>query len=107
MQVKILSLAAAALILTSCGGSDADKKEGKDAPKETKNVIPHPKDVHTFSNYEEAYCTHLYLDINVNFDSSKITGSATYDVVVAPGTDTMIFDTKVLDIKSVTVDGKE
>lgn len=108
MQVKILSLAAAAMIFASCGGSDSEKKEGDNKePKETKNVIPHPKDVHTFSNYEEAYCTHLFLDINVNFDSSKITGSATYDVVVASGVDTMIFDTKVLDIKGVTVDGKE
>ncbi len=106
MQVKILSLAAALLILASCGGSDAKKEGDKKEPKETKNVIPHPKDVHTFSNYEEAYCTHLHLDIAVNFDSSKITGSVTYDVVVK-GTDKMIFDTKVIDIIKVEVDGKE
>jgi leukotriene A-4 hydrolase/aminopeptidase len=106
MQVKILSIAAALMILASCGGSDAKKEGDKKEPKETKNVIPHPKDVHTFSNYEEAYCTHLHLDIAVNFDSSKITGSATYDVVVK-GTDKMIFDTKVLDITKVEVDGKE
>ena len=106
MQVKILSLLAAALIFVSCGGS-ADKKEGdKSSPKKTKNVIAHPKDTHTFSNYEQAYCTHLFLDININFDSTKISGSATYDVVVN-NTDTMIFDTKTITIDKVTVDGKE
>lgn len=106
MQVKLLTLATAILFLASCGGSDQKTDEKKDEKKEVKQVIPHPKDVHTFSNYEKAYCTHLFLDINVNFDSTKIFGSATYDVVI-DGADTMVFDTKFLDIQKVTVDGKE
>lgn len=106
MQAKFLVIASAAVLLTMCSGPAEENKEGNKEAKETKRVVPHPKDVHTFSNYEKAYCTHLSLDIAINFDSSKISGSATYDVVVGEA-DTMIFDTKVLNIEKVLVDGKE
>ena len=67
MQAKFLVIASAAVLLTMCSGPAEEKKEGS-TPKETKRVVPHPKDVHTFSNYEKAYCTHLFLDITILFE---------------------------------------
>jgi aminopeptidase N len=60
-------------------------------------------DPHSFSRPEEAVVLHLALDLDVDFGSRKLTGTATYDIEVAPGAKQIVFDTRDLEITSVVV----
>ena len=62
-------------------------------------------DVHSFANPQEAVATHLNLELKADFDTKQLSGTATYDVKVFEGGDSIHFDTRDLDIHQVTVDG--
>ena len=59
-------------------------------------------DVHSFAKPEEAVVKNLDLDITADFSSKILTGKASYQVENKTGTDTIILDTKDLDIEKVT-----
>lgn len=63
------------------------------------------KDIHSFANSAEVVVTHLDLDLTVNFDSKTLEGSATLSLAHRKKTNTLVLDTKGLDIEKVTVDG--
>ena len=65
-------------------------------------------DYHTLSNYQEVYTTHTHLDIEVNFDNKIISGTVSHDITNVCGVDKIIFDSRDLDIQSITLnDGEE
>ncbi len=72
------------------------------ANKTDANVI----DVHSYAKPDEAVIKHLSLDLAVDFNIRKLSGTASYDIEVHDKADTIRFDTKTLDIHQVTVDGK-
>jgi aminopeptidase N len=59
------------------------------------------KDWHTLSNAREIHPRHLTLDISVDFDHKKISGSATWDIHPDTGVEFAVFDTRDLKIDSV------
>jgi len=62
------------------------------------------RDVFTFSNYEEVRVTNVHLDLSVDFDNKKMTGSAEIDVErIASNASKIILDTNELIIASVEV----
>ncbi|VEL95853.1 leukotriene A-4 hydrolase/aminopeptidase [Alteromonas sp. 76-1] len=62
------------------------------------------KDYHSFANPLEVRVTHLDLDLTADFETSKLSGSATLTVErSAPNFNTVVLDTRALDIASVTV----
>jgi aminopeptidase N len=61
-------------------------------------------ETHSFAQPNDAVITHLDLDIDVNFDTQVISGTATYDIV-NNGASQIILDSKFLDIKEVTANG--
>lgn len=63
-------------------------------------------DKHSYANIDKARCKDLFLDIEINFDTKTISGTASYNVFV-DGADTMVFDSKALNITKVEVNGKE
>lgn len=65
------------------------------------------KDVHSYAHPEEATVTHLALDLTVDFEAKKLSGTATYDIAVQPGADSIYFDTRDLDIHQVMVDNEK
>src|SRR5258706_5741019 len=65
------------------------------------------EDVHTYARPSEAVVKHLSLDLAVDFDSRKISGTASYDIEVHEGADSIRLDTRELDIHSIKVDSKE
>ena len=65
------------------------------------------KDPHTFAEPDKAVVKHLDLDIKVNFDTKQITGKASWSINNPAKTEQIIFDTKLLDIKKVTVGADE
>lgn len=97
------SLFIAIVLLTACGGGENNTETGN--PADEKLKIPYVRDEHSFANISKVKASHLYLDINVDFDNKQISGTANYDVINSGG-DTMIFDTKYLIIEKVIIDDK-
>ena len=58
-------------------------------------------DPHSYAKPNEVMATHLDLDIKVNFEKKRISGSATYDLDNKTGGEKVIFDTRNLDILEV------
>ena len=90
-----------ATLLAACSGSE-NKETNSENVQEEKLKIPYVKDEHSFANIDKVKATHLFLDINVDFDKKQINGVAHYDVVNNGG-DTMILDTKYLTIEKVMI----
>lgn len=64
-------------------------------------------DVHSYARPDKAVITHLSLDLSVDFTQKKIAGTASYDIIVHEGGDSIVFDTRDLDVVKVTVDGTD
>ncbi|MEO6131400.1 MAG: M1 family metallopeptidase [Saprospiraceae bacterium] len=79
----------------------------KTTTTETKNPkIAIVNDIHSYARPSEAVIKHLSLDLKVDFDLKKLSGTASYDISVQDGADSIRLDTKGLDIQQVSVDGK-
>lgn len=63
---------------------------------------PEAKDVWTHARPEEARVTHVSLDLGVDFQSKAIRGTATLDLLTAPGAKEVVLDADDLDIASIT-----
>lgn len=59
-------------------------------------------DPHSFAKTDEAIVKDLDLDIKVDFESKTISGKASYKIENKTGTDTIILDTRDMDIEKVT-----
>ena len=59
-------------------------------------------DPHSYAKPNDVMATHLDLDIKVDFEAKKISGTATYDLDNKTGSENVIFDTRNLKIKGVT-----
>ncbi len=74
---------------------------------EQKSTMASGTDYHSFSNPDAVRVTHLDLDLTADFDNRELTGSVTLDFDrIQPDADTLIVDTRALDIKQVTANGK-
>lgn len=102
-------LYSSAVMLTMCSPKSGEKKN--ESTSDTTAVHSHAhthleiKDAHSYANVSEAYSTHLFLDINIDFDKKQLDGVAHFDIV-SNGSDTIIFDSKYLNISKVLVDDK-
>ncbi len=64
-------------------------------------------DYHSFSNPDEITVTHLDLALTADFEQKQLKGRATLDIVrQQAGADTLVLDTRDLNINSVTVNGQ-
>ena len=85
------------VLFSACGnGGNTGEKATDTVPKTV-----YAMDEHSFARPEEAVITHLDLDIHVDMDRQRISGTATY-TVKQQGGDSIIFDTDGLDIEGVT-----
>ncbi len=89
---------AAVASLFSCNNTPEPQEE---TTKE-KMVV---KDVHTYAEPEKAVVTHLNWDAKVDFNTKKISATATWDFKTGEGAEEIIFDTYGLKIQEVKVDG--
>lgn len=83
-------------ILTSC-------QENKESLQKLPNYL---EESHSYAQPNDAVITHLDLDINVDFETQVISGTATYDIVNY-GSEQIILDSKFLEIESVTQNGEQ
>jgi leukotriene-A4 hydrolase len=105
--MKTLSVALCALLmLASCVSADMKPKERSEKTKMKIAQMKLARDPHTWSKPNEARVKHLNWSARVDFNTHRISANAQYDIENITGTDTIHFDTKGLQIKSVQVDGK-
>ncbi|MGB6036192.1 MAG: M1 family metallopeptidase [Cryomorphaceae bacterium] len=74
-MMKLNAFVALALVVMACETSDNTSVENVE-PMETK----YADDTHSFSNPNEIAVTHLDLDLAVNFEDRKISGTVVYDL---------------------------
>lgn len=65
-------------------------------------TTPEAKDVWTYARPAEARVTHVDLDLDVDFATQTVSGTATLDVLAAKGAKHIVLDTLDLEIESVT-----
>jgi aminopeptidase N len=99
--LRTLTAAFAALALLSCRAGDAPPVVD---PVEAAPILDTPDavDIHSFAKPLEARVTHVALDLNVDFDTRRIGGTATLDVQARPDATEIILDDKGLEISAVT-----
>lgn len=107
MIQRSLLLGACALALTGaalggCASAPFGSGERASAASEMPSL---PKDPHSFARPDEARVTHVALDLRVDFEASRLAGTAALDLAVAPGARQVVLDTRDLDVSSVT-DGR-
>lgn len=78
------------------------EKNAKESPKMT-----YVNDPHSYSLPEEAAVTHLFLDVEVDFDTKIISGTAHYDIVQNSETDKIILDVNNLDIQKIVLNDRD
>jgi leukotriene-A4 hydrolase len=102
MKLNLLSFLMVVMAMTaySC------KKDQKTSMLDTKEVTP-VMDQHSYARPGEAVVNHLSLDLTADFATKKIYGTASYDMTVMEGADTIFLDMKDLEIRKVTVDGTD
>ncbi|HEX6751061.1 MAG TPA: M1 family metallopeptidase [Longimicrobium sp.] len=71
-------------------------------PVATAEMVPLPRDVHSFARPEVARVTHVDLDLQTDFASKTLSGTASLDVQAAPGAGEIVLDTKSLELQGVT-----
>ncbi len=65
------------------------------------------KDYHSFANPEDVTVTHLDLDLRADFEKKQLSGTVSLDIKrIQQDANTLILDTRDLNINSVTVAGK-
>jgi len=98
IKVQCFLLLCFAMAIVSC----KEKSTSMDTTKQENEKVA---DVHTYAKPNEAVVKHLSLDVKVDFDVKKISGTATYNIEVQEGADTIHLDTRGLDIQQVSVNG--
>ena len=74
---------------------------------ETQKVIKENKDVHSFAEPSKAIVKHLDLDIKVDFDKKLLSGKASWKIENPSKGDEIIFDTRKLQIRKITLGDDE
>ncbi|MCZ8531307.1 M1 family metallopeptidase [Alteromonas sp. PRIM-21] len=81
--------------------------ENANVEKRADAAIASGVDYHSFANPSEVKVTHLNLNLTANFETKQLVGDVTLDIKrTKPENNTLILDTRALDIKSVTVEGE-
>jgi len=59
------------------------------------------RDPWSFAQPEVARVTHVALDLSLDFERKRVDGSATLDILAAPGADTLVLDSQGLEIERI------
>ncbi len=98
MHRPTLPLLLLALVATACS-SDGAPEAGSTAAV---------RDIHSYARPDEARVTHVELDLRADFAAKVLSGRATLDLEVAPGSEEVVLDVRDLDLRRITAtDGRE
>jgi leukotriene-A4 hydrolase len=91
--------AAFALLVAACATSGSAPQGRMVAPLLT---TPDARDPHSHAVPEAARVTHVALDLALDFAQRRVAGTATLDILAAPGVGEVILDSNGLEISAVT-----
>ncbi|WP_293890177.1 hydrolase/aminopeptidase [Flavobacterium sp.] len=98
------------LLLLSIALATSCQKKDPSTTEQAKQTAPKHqlvKDVHSFSNPNEAIAKHLDLDIKVDFNTQTISGKASWTIENTSKGNEIIFDENTLNITKVTLGDDE
>ena len=98
MKRAILAAAATTILVLS---SACDSAQQAPTVTDDSGLPALPRDAHSYAQPEKARVTNVSLDITPDFATKKISGIARLAITRAQGADSVILDTRDLDIKSV------
>jgi aminopeptidase N len=109
-MMRVLAAAAALLMLSACERAD-QVPNVTDEQAEAPAIAPvlasaDAVDPHSYARPLEARVYHVALDLGVDFDTKRISGTATLDIERKPDAKEIILDDKGLEIESIT-DGED
>lgn len=95
MKTKFsVTIAALVAIVAACSSQPETASDDSKLP-----ALPH--DTHSYAQPEKARVTHVSLDLTPDFTTKRIAGIARLTVERAAGADSIVLDTRDLDIRSV------
>ena len=94
----------AVALLAGCHTASTENRteSSAEAPVAPILATPDAKDTHSFANPAEARVTHLALDLDVDFDTKRIGGTAILDIQRKPDARQIVLDDNGLEIESIT-----
>ena len=97
---KIINLLASCTLLVGCTNQYESNNIEKNQ-METSRI----NDIHSYADFNNAYTTHIFLDLVADFDTKTLTGMAAHTIENNKANE-IIFDTKDLNITKVVTDDK-
>ena len=97
-------LATATLFATACTTTDGAQEASVERQAMVSPILTTPDavDERTYAQPQVARVTHVALDLDLDFDAQRVGGTATLDVLAAPGAERIVLDSNGLQIASVT-----
>jgi len=112
--MKLLQLSTILIVLSFIGCGTPEKEQVTDESKVTveqnecdKVWLEEEIDYHTLSNYMDVYVSHIHLDVEISFDNKMLFGSATHTIENPCNKDVIVFDSRELNIESITLNEDE
>ena len=102
MTARLLALPLAALALAACG-SDRPPSGAAASPEAAAfSAADLPQDVHSYARPAEARVTHVALELDADFETQTLAGTATLTIDRAEGATEVVLDARDLDVAAVT-----
>jgi hypothetical protein len=86
------------LLIAACKPDGEAAREAMVAPILTSEEA---RDPWTFAQPETARVTHVALDLALDFETKRVGGTATLDILAKPGANTVVLDSDALEITSI------
>jgi leukotriene-A4 hydrolase len=99
--MRYMIAAVAALFLASCQTDTAPPKANQSGQVAPILDTPDAVDAYSYAKPLEARVANVDLDLALDFDAKKVSGTAALDVIAKPGVREVILDSKGLDIAGV------
>ena len=100
-RMHILAVAAAALFVVSCRGGEAENNLAQEGAAQVAPILAEAKDPHSYARPLEARVTHVDLDLDLDFATKRVGGTATLDIDRKPDAKAIVLDDDGLEIQSV------
>jgi len=112
--MKLLQLTSIIFILLLASCETPEKEEVTDESKVTVEQNECDRvwseeeiDYHTLSNYMDVYVSHIHLDVEISFENKMLFGSAKHTIENPCNKDVIVFDSRELDVTSITLNDGE
>ena len=104
MKFARFAAAAAALLFAGCDVQQSPREEGRTESAQIAPILTgaDARDPHSYAKPLEARVHHVDLDLALDFDARRVSGTAALDVIAQPGAREVVLDSKGLEIESVT-----